>query len=1217
MGISDAAGRDIVNTFDALNRLETSTDGIGLIERLRYDADSRVLSRENGRGEVTGFEYNALGHEILRTLPPNQSGARELEFEPGIHGEVLAETDANGNTTTHSYDGLGRRVLSTLPAVPAGPDSGNTRRWSYDRVGNLLSHTDAADRATTWRYSPRNQRIEQTDPSPPGHTQTWDYDVADNLQRHVDRRGIVHTQRHDGENRVIERTRDGLRIEALAYDGPGRVQKRTDARDEDTTYTYDPAGSVLTETRALGFVQRWTYWPWGSPKTHTDADGLVRSFEYDARQRLTKETDPAGAITTHGYDLADHRTRTTRPGAAEWTYAFDADGKLIEVESPEGHRTVYEHDAHGNRTVQRNAGGIVTRFAYDARHRVTAIDHPIGGDEGFAYNGEGELTAHTDRAGQRIEIERDGLGRITERRYTAAAPGDIHREVFALDGDGRPTTLSQYGAADGPQHVQRRYDGQGRLIEEDDRFNQRSTWTYDEAGNRLSLTDPAGTTTTAPDRLNRIARQTTAAGSTELSYSSAGRLQQITHPNGARSETRYDAAGRIERITHYQGSSEVARFEYTYDARGNRIEERRIDASGTQHTTYDYDRDDRLTGTTVTAPGGSVTETRYTLDDVGNRAREVVRRNGATVSDIAYTYQAHQRLTEARDSVSGVLTEYAYDARGHLVSETRNGQTTTYRPNAQDRLATLTLPGAPPVQIDYAYDSEGKRVERRTPTELTRFGWDGETLRRETNAANNVIEAHDWAAGRILSSRRLNDTRYAQHDALRSPIRWSQSTGAEQGQLRYDAWGETTETSPDLPRIAYTGHYREREGGSYYAQQRNYRPGLGRFNRIDPWSGNETNPITLNKYLYPNGNPLAYIDPDGLRSVSTMIDDAAEGCGPVSCAGWAMLYGAYHVGTLGFAGIHDPARDAYSAGEIDGTQYATHTAGALAITAVSATGVGSGARVVAGATTVVGRVGAGAAVGAATGGGLDAATQGLSIATGVQEGYDLNRTRNATLLGGALGGSVAGAGHLVQSRQQASALSAEAAARRVVRTPSDGAERLAVQQGKPIVVTENAESLDAAVFGPTIGKSEYRDWAAFNAEAYRRYQSYVDDAYDAAIAAESEGLLRGNKNTRIGDFVDRQSRDEFLDWLASEGISEGAESVIKVNRWLRDPAGTGNYVRPDIQLPGIIMDATVGRKPPGTLQVMKNALYSNGLPTTVVRPSQRSGSCTVLGCSDQ
>ena len=89
-----------------------------------------MLSRENGRGEVTRSEFNALGHETLRVLPPNQAGARELAFGPGIHGEVLTETDAKGNTTTHRYDGLGRRVLSTLPAVSGG---GSDRSWSYPR----------------------------------------------------------------------------------------------------------------------------------------------------------------------------------------------------------------------------------------------------------------------------------------------------------------------------------------------------------------------------------------------------------------------------------------------------------------------------------------------------------------------------------------------------------------------------------------------------------------------------------------------------------------------------------------------------------------------------------------------------------------------------------------------------------------------------------------------------------------------------------------------------------------------------------------------------------------------------------------------------------------------------------------------------------------------------------------------------------------------------
>jgi RHS repeat-associated protein len=70
--------------------------------------------------------------------------------------------------------------------------------------------------------------------------------------------------------------------------------------------------------------------------------------------------------------------------------------------------------------------------------------------------------------------------------------------------------------------------------------------------------------------------------------------------------------------------------------------------------------------------------------------------------------------------------------------------------------------------------------------------------------------------------------------------------------------------------MQFTGHYREREGSSYYAQQRYYRPGIGRFNRIDPWEGDVLRPITLNKYLYAAGNPLRYVDPDGRRPCDSM-----------------------------------------------------------------------------------------------------------------------------------------------------------------------------------------------------------------------------------------------------------------------------------------------------------------------------------------------------------
>jgi YD repeat-containing protein len=105
--------------------------------------------------------------------------------------------------------------------------------------------------------------------------------------------------------------------------------------------------------------------------------------------------------------------------------------------------------------------------------------------------------------------------------------------------------------SDGIALTQRRYNGQGWLETETDRYGQRTVWTHDEVGNRTRREDPAGTTSYQPDALNRTTAVTVpGAGSTSLDYTPAGRLEQITHPNGASSRYGYDDAGRVETITH-------------------------------------------------------------------------------------------------------------------------------------------------------------------------------------------------------------------------------------------------------------------------------------------------------------------------------------------------------------------------------------------------------------------------------------------------------------------------------------------------------------------------------------------------------------------------------------------------------------------------------------------------------------------------------------------
>jgi hypothetical protein len=58
-------------------------------------------------------------------------------------------------------------------------------------------------------------------------------------------------------------------------------------------------------------------------------------------------------------------------------------------------------------------------------------------------------------------------------------------------------------------------------------------------------------------------------------------------------------------------------------------------------------------------------------------------------------------------------------------------------------------------------------------------------------------------------------------------------------------------------------------------------------------------------------------------------------------------------------------------------------------------------------------------------------------------------------------------------------------------------------------------------------------------------------------------------------------------------------------------SGSGSYVRPDVRTPSLILDATLGEKPPGTPQLNYFEDYS-GLPVTVVRPTQLGGSYTLV-----
>lgn len=155
---------------------------------------------------------------------------------------------------------------------------------------------------------------------------------------------------------------------------------------------------------------------------------------------------------------------------------------------------------------------------------------------------------------------------------------------------------------------------------------------------------------------------------------------------------------------------------------------------------------------------------------------------------------------------------------------------------------------------------------------------------------------------------------------------------------------------------------------------------------------------------------------------------------------------------------------------------------------------------------------------------------------------------------------------------------------------------------------------EGSFVGPLIGKSGFRTSSEFAEAVGARYQGFVDDAYVVAQRNEARGLLTGNPNTRLGVEVDRISAARLEAYLQSEGIKEGPGSLVQMNRWLRDPNGSGLYVRPDVRIPaaGRIFDATVGFKPYNAPQIMRFGHYSGGDYVTLVRPGAVGGSYSVI-----
>jgi RHS repeat-associated protein len=99
----------------------------------------------------------------------------------------------------------------------------------------------------------------------------------------------------------------------------------------------------------------------------------------------------------------------------------------------------------------------------------------------------------------------------------------------------------------------------------------------------------------------------------------------------------------------------------------------------------------------------------------------------------------------------------------------------------------------------------------------------------------------------------------------------SDETGIVTDLYIYDAFGEVLQKIGDTENsYLFTGEQFDNQLSEYYLRARYYDFSIGRFTQMDTWIGDRGRPITLNKYLYADVNPVTNIDPSGHYSINEL-----------------------------------------------------------------------------------------------------------------------------------------------------------------------------------------------------------------------------------------------------------------------------------------------------------------------------------------------------------
>jgi len=144
-----ASGHGTEYTYNLAGKPVTTIDPVSTDRALpytvkyEYDGLERKSSETNAKGVITIYGYNDAGNITSVTVKKSQT-ASGTTIQTGTYdltGNTLTRTDGNGNTTQFEYNAFGKTRKAIYPGDDTIPSSSAT--YQYDADGNLVNQGDS------------------------------------------------------------------------------------------------------------------------------------------------------------------------------------------------------------------------------------------------------------------------------------------------------------------------------------------------------------------------------------------------------------------------------------------------------------------------------------------------------------------------------------------------------------------------------------------------------------------------------------------------------------------------------------------------------------------------------------------------------------------------------------------------------------------------------------------------------------------------------------------------------------------------------------------------------------------------------------------------------------------------------------------------------------------------------------------------------------------